>query len=231
MFKVSVLVPYRTEETIRIDNWFYCWRWWNAFFPHNYEFEICIGSDNDGDFNRSRARNEAFEKSSGDILIIADADTIVDTEHLSQSIKDVSLEKTPWSIPYADYYNLSREYSDKVKDAFPLHKPSLSDSVFSFEHKVLSWAGINVMPREAYSSIGGYDERFEGWSWEDVAFRVKLDAEWGAHQRPDYGNAYHLWHPIAAGDEFTTQNTKSNRQLFLNEYANRYNWKDERLAK
>lgn len=198
--------------------------------PPNCDFEICVGSCEGEDFNRSRARNEAFEKSSADTLIIADADTVPDQVQLTIAIAKVRNQEVPWAIPYKWYYNLSEGYSERIKASTTLQKPDPETSDFAYEHKVVSWAGVNIVPREAYEKVGGYDERFVGWGFEDNAFRLKMDNEWGEHCRSEQGNAYHLWHPIAKGDEFTQENTAKNRALYVREYERKYKHRDERLG-
>lgn len=227
-YDFSLLVPYKHDNYgPREDNWQYCWRWWQNFGA-SVDLEICIGQDDSADFNRSKARNNAFQKSTKDLIVIADADTVVDSIVLGKGMQAVVEDKAPWYIPYKWYYNLSAEYSEIIKDDESLRKPDPKEKDFSYEHKILSWAGILIMKREAYEAIGGYDERFERWGHEDLAFRVKLDAEWGKHQRPDEGGAYHFWHPINKGETFNSPSEKRNRALFNKEYAIKYEWKDER---
>lgn len=227
-YSVSLIVPFRHDNWgYREQNWWSCWRWWNTYGPKG--IEICVSDDGDNEpFNRSRARNKAIEKATGDILIIADADTLVRSDGLIYALGQVAEGKAPWAIPYRWYYNLSREYTDKLNQNEAIGRPSPNDEKFGYEHKILSWAGILVVPKAAALSIGGYDERFEGWGFEDNAFRLKLDYEWGPHRRTN-GNAYHYWHPIAEKDKFTKENTEKNRLLYVNEYERKYNHTDERL--
>ncbi len=227
-YDVSLIVPFRHDDWgYRENNWWTCWRWWNTHGPK--DIEICV-SDDDGEepFNRSRARNKAIEQSHGDILVIADADTLVDHVGLTKAIEKVGDGKAPWVIPYNWYYNMSKEYTDLLNASEKPGAPDPKAKEFSFEHKILSWAGILVVPRTAALSIGGYDERFEGWGHEDVAFRIKLDAEWGHPRRTD-GNAYHYWHPINKKETFNSPSELANRRLFQVEYVEKYDWKDERL--
>lgn len=223
-------MPYRHDDLgYREKDWFWCWRWWNAFGYK--DTEICVSDDNENEpFNRSRARNNAVAKSSGSILVFADADTVVDQIALAEAVREVANRRAPWVIPYQWYYNLSQEYTDKLHENEKPHRIAETETDFSYEHRILSWAGILVVPREAYDQVGGYDERFEGWGHEDVAFRIKLDAEYGKHTRTE-GNAYHLWHPINPKQTFNSPNELANRRLFVEDYVRKYNWKDERLSK
>src|ERR1035437_8821162 len=53
---------------------------------------------------------------------------------------------------------------------------------------------IQIMPREAFITVGGMDERFRGWGGEDQAFLLALNILWGPY-RNSPNNVYHLWHP------------------------------------
>lgn len=225
----SLIVPFKDDESTRGDNWHWCWRWWHRAVIGR-DFEVCLGGDSSDPFNRSRARNNAYSKAKHDTIVIADADTVIDPSSLIKGLSMVSDGIAPWVIPYTTYYNLSEEYSVRLKMADGFLLPNEKDLDFSYEHRILSWAGILILSRDAFDSVGGYDERFEGWGWEDNAFRLKLDMEYGEHQRCE-GNAYHLWHPIAEADKFGAEQTNKNRRLYVSEYESKYNHRDERLTR
>lgn len=218
---ISFIIPWdeRTQDTWRIKSFNYIYKYILLNFP---EAEICIGTDNSEPFNRSKARNNAFEKSTKDILVILDADTLVP---VSSIINSFNLLKDRWVIPYNIYYNLSQETTARIltKESIEIFEPD----ELQYEHKIVSWAGALILTSGMYQAVGGYDERFTGWGWEDVAFRIKLDAIIGKHIR--YGTfVNHLWHPRGEAD-FNTPHELANRKLFDHEYRRKYNWKDERI--
>lgn len=174
--------------------------------------------------NRSAARNNAVKQCLTQYVIIADGDTFLDFDSIVAGFKALE-DGAPWVIPYGDhdYYNLTHEFSDlvletQVLDSFP---------DLEYDHKLMSWAGALMMRTEDYWKVGGYDERFIGWGWEDVAFRIKADAELGPHVRVP-GRAMHIWHEPA---QFNTAEELANRALFNKEYKRKYKWQDERLRK
>lgn len=66
-----------------------------------------------------------------------------------------------------------------------------------------------IMPREAFITVGGMDERFRGWGGEDRAFLMALDHLWGPHQNLP-GQILHLWHPrIIAGEGVDTKGKRA----------------------
>lgn len=164
-----------------------------------------------------------MERSSHDVLVIADADTAFDYVPMKLAVEGV--DNAPWIIPYGNnsYYNLTKEYSDILltRDALD----PIND--LEWEFKITSWAGLLVMNKTDFYKVGGYDERFKGWGWEDVAFRVKLDHEIGRHCRISHGRAMHIWHE-RGNDEFNSPQELANRKLFDTEYRQKYNWRDER---
>jgi len=184
-------------------------------------YTVCLGEEEDDPFNRSKARNRAVEKTDADVLVFADGDTLIPFEQVEAGLEMLHLS---WVIPYREYFNLTRELSHQiVAKSRTLERPKRRD----WQFKPLSWAGVLIVTREMYEAIGGYDERFVGWGWEDVAFRVKLDAEVSHHVRTD-GYVCHLWHPANVDEGFTTELELANRSLFDRDYRDRYDWKDER---
>lgn len=54
--------------------------------------------------------------------------------------------------------------------------------------------GVLVVTREAWDSVGGFDESYVGWGWEDSYFNGKLLLQWDWNILP--GEAWHFHHPI-----------------------------------
>jgi hypothetical protein len=49
------------------------------------------------------------------------------------------------------------------------------------------------MPRAVFDDLGGFDERFKGWGFEDMAFQSAICGLYGYERIP--GDVVHLWHP------------------------------------
>lgn len=212
---ISVLFPYRGDDGPRDRLFGWVLAWWKANFP---EAQICVGRNFEHPFNRGAARNDAFDQSTGTVLIIADADTVPTAQGVKEAIAEVVSTKC-WSFPYDKerYYNLTEEHTATVLLVPPSDTPQtkfpFEPGEGQYDHKITSWAGCLVLPREAWEKVGGYDTRFKGWGYEDNAFYLKLDSLWGPHRRQD-SYCCHLWHPVSKENSFENPHIGFNKSLF-----------------
>lgn len=221
----DVVMPYRPDGGQRDRIFAWTKDWWEYYLD-----EPVYSSDSDGEvFNRSQARNRAAAQGDGEVIIFVDADTVLGHhESINTGAWAVYKKQCPWVIPYKTYFNLSQEYTETALDEDPMWFKGRHHRDFSYEHELVSWAGVLMVRREDFEKVGGYDERFVGWGHEDVAFRIKLDVEIGGHVRTP-GEAFHLWHPIDPGQTFGSSDELRNRRLFNRDYKLKYGWKDERI--
>ena len=89
---ISILFPYRGDDGHRDRLFGWVLRWWQANFP---DAQICVGRNFDRPFNRAAARNAAHEDATGDLLIVADADTVPTAAGVRAAISDV-VESQCW---------------------------------------------------------------------------------------------------------------------------------------
>jgi hypothetical protein len=71
-------------------------------------------------------------------------------------------------------------------------------------------------PPGGVAPLGGGDERFEGWGWEDTAMYLALETVYGVSTFDPDGTIRCLWHPPAMRDSY---NRSTNKDLFTNEYV------------
>lgn len=194
---VSCLMPFGFDDPRRHEIYLWTATRWKMMFP---DWQFCFGVDpawqemgGSPTFNRSRARNNAFQQADGDILVLTDADTACNRENVEDALK-IARTTNAWVIAHHIYYSLKEDYTTNLlreAEDIELHaKP------FSYDWKMLerSEAGVLVIPREAWETVEGYDERFHGWGYEDNAFAESLKQKWGAPERTA-GDMFHLWHP------------------------------------
>ena len=58
---------------------------------------------------------------------------------------------------------------------------------------------IQIMPREAFDTVGGWDTRFRGWGGEDHAAMRAMDTLYTLHKTLP-GQVLHIWHPQLSPD-------------------------------
>ncbi len=58
-----------------------------------------------------------------------------------------------------------------------------------------TFSGVLAVPRDLWQRVGGFDERFVGGGFEDLAFLDACSTMGGGFQRVEGAAIYHLWHP------------------------------------
>lgn len=209
--KISLLIPFSSNDPIRKANFQWLLKYWKSELP---EAEIIIGTSQSEVFCKNEALNNAARKSTGKVLVILDADAYLDGEIITSCANKILLESDNklWYVPYRSLYRLTQVKTDEILSSVPaeplrLPNPPLSKDVENQgdSHKYGNRYGAMIMmfPREAYNEIGGFDERFKGWGGEDIALLRTLDTLYGKHKTIDT-MVLHLWHPYI-GENFKTR--------------------------
>lgn len=203
--KISLLIPFSTNDPVRKASFKWLKKYWKKELP---EAEIIIGKSRSKIFCKGEALNNAFNKSTGKVVVVLDSDAYMSGEiinHCADRILEESQRGYPlWYVPYRHLYRLTKDASTKILHSNPstplrLEKhPSISDfentgDTSQYGHRY--GAMITIIPREAIETLGCFDERFKGWGGEDVALLRAIDTLYGKHKSIDT-SVYHLWHPI-----------------------------------
>jgi hypothetical protein len=206
---ISLLIPFDSDDPERIRVFDWVLTRWSLLFDG---WEIVVGGGGMDPFSRSAARNEAFDMSTGDILVVSDADTICESQTVIKALRALD-QGAPWVVAHDRYYSLTREYTNRLlsqSPSTPLMHPFESDWIMH----ACSLAGVLVIPRAAWERVGGYNEEFIGWGFEDNEFAARLDQHWGRHVR-GRGPMLHLWHPRGDAD-FSQPHIEHNKALYEN---------------
>lgn len=155
----------------------------------------------EGPFNRAAALNEAARLADADgrwdLAVVIDADIFIDPANVVAALERAgSSGKVTWA--FRRWNGLTAEATADLLAGGGL--PSLGEPGTVTTEAIdktnpISWSCCFVVPRAVWDDLGGFDERFRGWGWEDMAFQSVVCGLYG-HERLD-GDVYHLWHPRA----------------------------------
>lgn len=196
-----MIVPYRPDQGHRDQLW--------AFLEEHYwkplGYDVLRGWHLEGPFNRSKAINGAADRQ-WDYAIIADSDTWVPAKQLSQALLTAKITQN-LTTAFDSVVEISQLCTrDIVAERLTLEDSYATDCVRRRDMETQS--SMLVIPRTLWDKVGGFDENFEGWGGEDSAFWKACTLHAGQpHRTP--GNAYHLWHPPAAGKRTGPEYTKN----------------------
>lgn len=181
---VSVLVPFRPDGAERDRNW----RWLRARLEGEHPgWEIVEASCGDGPWNKPAAVNRAARRSSGDVLVVSDADVFVAGRALDAAVARV--RHAAWVVPHGPTRRLTEAATAAVVEGADPRRAR----TYGRTRVAGAGGGLLVVPRAGFELVGGMDENFAGWGFEDVAFALALDALVGPHVRLD-APLFHLWH-------------------------------------
>ena len=172
---VSVIIPFQSDDPTRKENYR---RVRNSYAHHFPTWELWTWY-NSPPFARGIAINEAAEHCAGGILVFNDADTLVEPEQLHEAV--VLAASAPGLVQAFDSF-VWLERDGKENQGWP----SRSQCV----------AAISA---ECFRETGGYDPRFVGWGYEDLAFDLVCGSMWPLRAVP--GRVLHHWHPRTEGKD------------------------------
>lgn len=138
-------------------------------------------------FNRSASRNLGVKAAAPDsIVVVCDADTLPDSQSLKNSIQRAYDGRLHYPFAVVNY--LTEAGTAFVLDGQPPDPERIENSIPSAQ------GGIMVMRASAWLAVGGMDEAFVGWGYEDNAWYAKVAKTVGPPIH-HHGVAWHLWHP------------------------------------
>lgn len=195
--RTVILCPRRAGQPERDRIWDCLLKRWARLHA---DLPLYEGHHDHGPFNRSAAINRAARAADmdgrWDFAVIIDSDILIDARQLKNGLKLAKKTgKVTW--PFERWRGLSREATERLvaDPAGPLSEASteqLEDCVEKTNPR--SWSCCFIVPRPVWDDLGGFDERFEGWGWEDMAFQSAVCGLHGHNRLP--GDVFHLWHPL-----------------------------------
>jgi hypothetical protein len=154
----------------------------------------------DGSFNRSASRNAAADGAGDwDVAMFSDADCIAEHAVVLEAFR-LAEETGKLILPHDEFWRVSERSTPKIVGKLPTTLSKQLALKLSGETRVkqsMMPSGALVMTREAFETIGRYDEGFKHWGYEDNAFLADARATVGVIRLP--GMLWHLWHPRETG--------------------------------
>lgn len=209
MASVSVIVPYGgsdpdRERALRLVLDFYYWN-----FP---AWQVHVARQDAADsytFSRARAVNIGAALTSSHLLIVNDADSLCAPGQVLSAVR-LALAEPGLVRAYTRYRRLSKAGTavcDGYWDAL-----RASDTMVEWQQEPAFAHGCAVIQRSCFEDVGGYDPKFTGWGYEDMALEAVTSAHWPDRRVP--GDLVHLWHPAAWGGPDDRRNSDLYYRLY-----------------
>lgn len=185
---VVILVPRRAGVEERDRLWAFARTWWENDHP---DWPIIEGHHDVGPFNRSTAINRAAANAGDwDVAVIIDADVLCDP-HAVRAAVDIAASTGAMTLAGDERVMLSRQGTQKIIAGFEgnWRVRGIQERVYT-DHCSCCVA----VSRELWDQVGGFDEMFSGWGWEDIAFRVACETLSAKPMVKLSSAMFHLWH-------------------------------------
>lgn len=160
--KVGVVIPWR-EQPSRLNGFNKVVAWYQENLPEaNMYFPDRSGSV----WSMSGSRNDGVELAQHDkceVIIVNDADTIPQIEPLRKAIVAAYMDDLMHN-PYTEYRALTEKSVSQIK-------AGVAPEDCDYDVIQGACSGVNVFTPDAWWKLGGNDEKFKGWGYEDTAMR------------------------------------------------------------
>jgi hypothetical protein len=226
VWKAVILVPFRDGSDDRRRQ---LWDWTRPMLDE-IGWDVFTGAGPDGAFNRSAAINEAARAAGvWDLALIGDADTVQQVGPAHRAAERACAGGA-LAVPWTHRVKLSAEGTDVLVRRGP---GAVTDADRDQRDRTSPHGGgaTIVVTREAFDAVGGFDERFDGYGNEDLAFRAAIETlVIGNGAEREAGLAWHLWHKPQALVGSKRAATLPNQQLWERYRLARWKAKDMRAV-
>lgn len=211
MSDIDVLIPFWPDVERRQRIWDYNRGLW-ASLPR---MEILVGEDPlvvaGRRFSPARARNSAARKGTGEWLLAYDSDELPPTEEVIQETVSRA-----GACGWAGMFSGTRVLKVASTDALLAGAAGLEQ--VRLTSRIPSAVGLIVVRRDLFERVGGYDERFEGWGFEDSALRRVLTSVAGSPDPPPRDRDCWSLSPATVDLMAQYRDNLRNRELYEREY-------------
>lgn len=189
MTATTIVMPYVGTDRFRVALWVR--QRYETLHPH---WRLVVAVDGGRPWSKARAANRGVPPGA-DIIIVSDADVAVPAKALEWAVATVA-DGAAWAVPYGMVYRLHEGTTAEVLHQAPgIEVEPVADAACVAHrppYPAVAGGGILVVARDAWETIGGFDERFE-WGQEDAPLGHALDTLAGPHEQLP-APLWHLWH-------------------------------------
>jgi predicted glycosyltransferase involved in capsule biosynthesis len=179
----SIVIPCNNNSSrLAINEW--TQEWYRTNYP---DTEVIVSRNDTEPFNKSKAVNQGVQRSTNDLLVIADSDTVILPDQLQKAFYDYP---DTLVIPFNQVLDLSQETTLDWLNGHVDFKKVSTEKIRKGFHRA---GGVWVISKEIYNAVGGLDERYAGWGGEDDSFCRAVCTLVKTLQILQ-GDVYHLWH-------------------------------------
>lgn len=217
--EAPILVGLRlTDRALHADyrrrNWGYARARWEA----QLGWPIHEGHYDDEPFSLARASNlAAAQAEPWDVAFYVGADFILDDGSQAEAAIWKALHTGQLVFAHDTLVQLEADETEALIEAGPVAAPSAA----GIRHRN-TFSGALAIPRPLWQKVGGFDERFVGWGWDDISFWAACETLGGGFQRVA-GTMYHLWHPRSRAENEDSPEHPDNEVLGRRYLAARHN--------
>jgi len=136
-------------------------------------------------FEKSKLYNIAAKLSNAKYLWFLDCDVILPFKEIADHIDDQDFIQ-----PFSKIYNL-----DKKESQLFINSTGFNLDNYKFDDYLCKYCFI--IKKSKYIEVGGFDERFLGWGWEDLDF-IKNKLKSPQFYKLENTLGFHLFHPKAS---------------------------------
>jgi hypothetical protein len=116
--------------------------------------------------SRNLATQEAFDAGC-DVVLVSDADFFMPPMAIMEGAEK-ALKRQKMVIPFSNLYFCDEAISKKLIEG-DIELNLVGRYLPVYRRQV---AGSNILTRQVFETMNGWDERFNGWGYEDVAFVI-----------------------------------------------------------
>lgn len=177
-----VVIPYAGADALRQRNLELVL----SFYADNFPEWPVVLAHGGAPFNRARAINAIMRERGHELIVLNDADTLCTPEQVGAAFELASAERV-FVFAYTLYLRLGERVSAECSSW-----RDVLDAPAEWGMVNAGSQGCSAIRRDLFLELGGLDERFDGWGYEDLEFNARADRA-GVSRRLA-GELRHLWH-------------------------------------